>query len=246
MNVLSAMAGITDGNFCKKFTKENIDIVTIGGYNSDLETYNAAIENSKNNRKEFLIHPNNLSTEISNQIKIIRDYNPSWKGLVNVNVRGTKPKSFKILKDNQDIDILEINAHCRQKAIESIGAGQALLKNEIMLSKILEEVSTYENYDISVKIRANVEGVDTLKIIELIESYDVKYLHVDATNPGIMEADYDIIKQISNNTTMHLIGNNSVTTRDDYLKMIKSGADSVSVARGSLEKSIDNIFRKKE
>ena len=39
MNVLSAMAGITDGNFCKKFTKENIDIVTISGYNSDLKTY---------------------------------------------------------------------------------------------------------------------------------------------------------------------------------------------------------------
>ena len=27
MNVLSAMAGICDGEFCKKFTKENIDII---------------------------------------------------------------------------------------------------------------------------------------------------------------------------------------------------------------------------
>lgn len=246
MNVLSAMAGITDGNFCKKFTEEYMDIVTIGGYNSDLETYNAAMENSKNNRKEFLIHPNDLSAEISDQIRIIKAYNPSWQGLVNVNVRATRPESLRILRDNKDIDILEINAHCRQKAIERIGAGQALLKNEVMLSEILEEVSTYKNYDIGVKIRANVEGVDTLKIIELIESYDVEYLHVDATNPGIMEADYDIIRQISSNTGMHLIGNNSVTTRDDYLKMIKSGADSVSVARCSLEKSLTSIFRRKD
>ena len=65
MNVLSAMAGICDGEFCKKFTKENIDIITLGGYNSDLETDTAGIENTKNNRQEFIIKPTELSSHIS-------------------------------------------------------------------------------------------------------------------------------------------------------------------------------------
>lgn len=243
MNVISAMAGITDGEFCKKFTKQNVDMITLGGYNSDIESFKAGLENSVNNRREFLTCPHHLSVEISEQVELIKEYNPSWKGLVNVNLRGTEPTSFKLLQDNKNIDVLEVNAHCRQEATEKAGAGQGLLKNPEKLSKVLEEVSSHKNYDISVKIRANVENVDTLKIVELIESYNVKYLHVDATNPGIMEADYDIINKISNITNMHLIGNNSVTTREDYEKMLDSGADSVSVARATLEGDVNNIFQ---
>ena len=57
-----------------------------------------------------------------------------------------------------------------------------------------------------------------------------------------MEADYEIIEEVSNNTEIHLIGNNSVTTHDDYMKMINSGADSVSVARAALNGNIQDIF----
>lgn len=243
MNVLSAMAGITDGNFCKEFTKQNIDIVTIGGYNSDFETFKAGLENSTKNRREFLTCPHHLSDEISEQVDIIKKYNPSWKGFINVNIRGTKAESFKILENNKDIDILEVNAHCRQESTVNAGAGQALLKNVKNLESILEEVTSHKNYDISVKIRANVDGVDTMQIVEAIESYDIKYIHVDATNPGIMEADYNIINKISNNTNMHLIGNNSVNSHEDYMQMINNGADSVSVARAALNKDISEIFK---
>lgn len=245
MNVLSAMAGITDGEYCKKFTEENVDIITLGGYNTDLETFKAGLENSVNDRKEFLTCPHHLSVELSQQVEIIKEYNPSWKGLISVNLRGTEADSFKIIKNNKDIDILEINAHCRQPATVKAGAGQGLLKKEETLSEILEEVTSHKNYDTSIKIRANVEGVDTLKIVELIESYPVKYLHVDATNQGIMEADYNIINQISKKTNMHLIGNNSITTYEDYQKMLDSGADSVSVARASLDGHVKHIFTDK-
>ena len=42
---------------------------------------------------------------------------------------------------------------------------------------------------------------------------------------------------------MHLIGNNSVTTREDYEKMLDSGADSVSVARAAMDGDVTNIFK---
>ncbi|WP_455645813.1 tRNA-dihydrouridine synthase [Methanosphaera sp.] len=242
MNVLSAMAGITDGEFCKKFTKQNVDMITLGGYNTDMESFKAGLENSVDNRREFLTCPHHLSVEVSEQVELIKEYNPSWNGLINVNLRGTKPDSFKLLKDNKDIDILEINAHCRQTATVNAGAGQALLQNTDLLSEILEEVSQHSNYDLCVKIRANVDNVDTLKIIELIESYNVKYLHVDATNPGVMEADYDILNKITSSTNMHVIGNNSVTCHEDYLKMKNTGVDSVSVARAAMDGDVTHIF----
>ncbi|MCD7782097.1 MAG: tRNA-dihydrouridine synthase [Methanosphaera sp.] len=241
MNVIAPMAGICDGEFTKKFTKENVDMILLGGYNSNLETFKAGLENSKNDRQEFLTCPHHLSDDITEQIEIIREYNPSWNGIIGVNLRGTDVESFSILKNNNDMDVLEVNAHCRQEATVNCGAGETLLRNESLLSDILEEVTTHP-YDISVKIRANVDCVNTISIVELIESYDVKYIHVDAMKPGIMSADYDIINKISKITSKHLIGNNSVTSHEDYEKMLESGADSVSVARATLEGSVSHIF----
>ncbi len=243
MNVLSAMAGINNGEFTKKFTNKNVDIITLGGYNSDIETLNAGIKNTQNNRKEFLNDLSSLNDDICNEVQRICNYNPKWKGLISVNLRGTNHESFKILENNKDIDILEVNAHCRQEAMIKCGAGQGLLYNLDNLSSILEEVCSHKNYDISVKIRANVKNTNIKSIVELIETYPVKYIHVDATNPGIMEADYDVINKISNMTDMHLIGNNSVTSHKDYIRMLESGADSVSVARGALNGNIDDIFK---
>ena len=242
MNILSAMAGINDGEFCKKFTKQGVDVITLGGFNLDLPTFKAGLENMTQDRKEFFTCPHHISEDITEFIDVIREYNPSWKGKISVNLRATNPNSYSVLYDNENIDIFEINAHCRQAPMIEAGTGQVLLTNTELLGQMLEEVTTNCNKEIGVKIRANVEGIDTLSIVEFIESYNVKYLHVDCMKPGVEEADYDILNRICGQTTMHVIGNNSVTSHDDYMKMIDNGASSVSVARAALEGDIDHIF----
>ena len=242
MNVLSAMAGINDGEYCKRFTDEGVDVITLGGFNLDLETFKAGLENMTNDRKEFITCPHHITEDISGFVDVIRDYNSSWDGLISVNLRASSKDSFKVLYGNDDIDIFEINAHCRQQPMLSAGTGQALLKNTTLLSEILEEVTSNSGKDVGVKIRANVEGVDILKIVELINTYNVKYLHVDAMKEGVPEADYDILNRIASNTSIHIIGNNSVTSREDYEKMIENGASSVSVARAARDGSIKHIF----
>ena len=243
MNVLSAMAGINDGEFCKKFTKQNVDIITLGGYNIDLDTFKAGLENSVKDRQEFITCPHHLSEDIDEQIDIIKEYNPKWKGKISANLRATSADSFKAIYKNTNLDIAEINAHCRQPATQEVGAGQALLKNEKTLLEMIDAVCENTNFDVSVKIRANVEGVDTLKVVEAIDSYPVKYLHVDAFNPGIEEADYDIINKIASITNMHIIGNNNVKDYESYEKMLDCGASSVSVARCALDGDITHIFQ---
>lgn len=245
MNVLSAMAGISDGEFCKKFTKEDIDIITLGGFNLDDKTIQAAKENIKNNRKEFIIPPKQLSEVISTHIRKIHEYNPSWNGKISVNLRASNKNAYSLLYDNEDIDVIEINAHCRQQPMLNAGTGQALLHNTKLLEEILEEVTSNWHKKVGVKIRANVEKVNTLDIIEILNSYNVHYIHVDAMNPGIMEADLDMINKIASATQKHIIGNNCVRTYEDYSKMLESGADSVSVARIALQKeNIHQIFKK--
>ncbi len=243
MNVLSAMAGINDGEFCKKFTKQGVDVITLGGFNMDVPTFKAGLENiSKDNRKEFFTCPHHISEDLTEFIEVIRDYNPQWKGKISVNLRTTTPEPFALLYNNKDIDIIEINAHCRQEPMLEAKTGQYLLSEPKVLSDMLEEVTTNSGKETSIKIRTNVEGVNILEIVELIESYNVDYLHVDAMKPGVDTADYDILNTICSKTSVHVIGNNSVRTHDDYLKMIDNGADSVSVARAALEGDIDHIF----
>lgn len=242
MNVLSAMAGINDGEFTKKFTKQGVDLITLGGFNLDLETFKAGLENMTNDRKEFFTCPHHISEDIDEFIETIREYNPSWNGKISVNLRASSADSFAVLYKNKNIDIFEINAHCRQDPMIEAGTGQVLLSNTDLLGNMLEEVTANSNKDIGVKIRANVDGIDTLSVVELIESYNVKYLHVDCMKPGVDEADYDVLNKIAAQSSMHIIGNNSVRSHEDYMMMMENGADSVSVARAALEGDISHIF----
>ena len=71
MNVLGAMAGICDGKFTKKFTNQNVDIITLGGFSCDIPTYEASCMIKDMGRDEFTIKPCNLSNYITDNVKII-------------------------------------------------------------------------------------------------------------------------------------------------------------------------------
>lgn len=242
MNVISAMAGINDGTFCKEFAKDNVDIITLGGFNTDLESFKAGLETMAKGRKEFFTCPHHLSEDITEFVEEIRGHNPSWNGKISVNLRATEVKSYSVVYANENVDIIEINAHCRQPKMVEAGCGQALLTDTARLQEVLEEVTTNSNKEVSLKIRTNVEDVKMKELLDIINSYKLDYLHVDATLPGVEHADYDAINMITSNTDIHVIGNNNVKTRSDYEKMIESGASSVSIARSAREGKVDEIF----
>lgn len=237
------MAGITDGEYCKKFTRGNVDAVTIGGYNIDDRSLSAARQIvSTSDRLEFIHDISYISDEITRQVAIIRDYNKSWTGRVFVNVRLSSEESIKNIYDTSDMDVIEVNCHCRQTPMLNAGCGQRLLHDTDKLIRIIEAITKYMGCEISVKIRTNVRGTNTIDLIKKLEKHDITYLHVDATKPLVAQADYDMIKKIKQHTTHHIIGNNNVKTRKDYEKMMEHGADSVSIARESLKDNVDKIF----
>ena len=242
MNMIAAMAGITDSNFLKQYMKDNIDIITLGGYSCHNETYNAARKIVDRGRCEFIVKPEDLADHINCEVNKLRNYKPKWKGKICANIRATNPESFKNL-DNCNVDIIEVNAHCRQPEMIKAKTGQTLLGDIKRLEAIIEYVCDNLKCELSLKMRANVDNIDTIEIIEMLESYPIQYIHIDAMKPGVMMADLDIINTISNITSKHLIGNNSVKTHKDYINMINSGADSVSIARAAVNCDIDEIFR---
>lgn len=227
------MAGITDGAFCRDISTYGFDMVTLGGYNADQSTVNAGKKILNRGRSEFDIEVEELITHIEEQTRLVKDQE-AWNGMVSVNLRSIDPDPIIEISKLKKVDVVEINAHCRQHEITDLGCGQALLQDPSHLESFTNKVVENAKSQVSVKIRANIPGVDDLNILSVIERAGADYIHVDAMKPGFNHADYDVIKKISHETSLFLIGNNSIRDLESARKMLAAGADGISIARAAM------------
>ena len=236
------MAGITDAEFLNKVIPFGFDTATLGGYSLDAETIEASEKIIKRGRNEFHFLQDEIIDHIKKEVNLIKKQHPDVK--VSVNVRSTTPQPIIEVSKIDNLDIVEINCHCRQEEILAIGCGQNMLKRGD-LADYIKDVVDNASCEVSVKIRANVEGSDTLKIAKLIENAGADYLHIDAMKAGIFDADYDLLTEICSNTNIKVIGNNSVDSEQKIEKMLKTGVYGFSIARalisGKLNFNISNF-----
>lgn len=236
------MAGITDAEFLNKVIPFGFDTATLGGYSLDAETIEASEKIIKRGRNEFHFLQDEIIGHIKKEVNLIKKQHPDVK--VSVNVRSTTPQPIIEVSKIDNLDIVEINCHCRQEEILAIGCGQNMLKRGD-LADYIKDVVDNASCEVSVKIRANVEGSDTLKIAKLIEKAGADYLHIDAMKAGIFDADYDLLTEICSNTNIKVIGNNSIDSEQKIEKMLKTGVYGFSIARalisGKLNFNISNF-----
>lgn len=230
------MAGITDGNFCRKMAAYGFDLVTIGGYNVDPPTIKAGRRIIQRGRTEFNFSSKEILPHIRQQTEIIKD--STWKGTIAVNIRAVTPAPIIEISKLEKVDVVEINAHCRQPEIMELGCGQSMLENPVNLNEFTREVVKKAHSKVSVKIRGNVPGVDDLTVAKQVEDAGADFLHVDAMKPGYDSADYDLITTIKNHTDIFLIGNNSIRDVASARDMLAAGAEGISMARALIGEKI--------
>ena len=236
MIVLAPMAGICDGDFALKLIPYGFDTITLGGFNIDRPTILAGKKIIERGRREFDISMDKIYGFIEAESLKVKEKFPDVN--VSVNLRSVNPDSIIEIAKIPSVDIVEINCHCRQEELQSINCGQAMLKRDD-LEDFISSVSNQTSSKVSVKIRGNVEGVDDVAISKMIEDVGCDYLHVDAMNPGVFSADLDLIKRISENTDIFLIGNNSINSLENGKAMLNAGADGISIARAALKGKLD-------
>ena len=234
--VVAPMAGITDADFLNKVIPYGFNIATLGGYSLDEATLNASKKIVERGRKEFIFPVDEIVHHISNEADNIKKHNSDVK--VSVNVRSTTPQPIIEVGNLSNIDIVEINCHCRQKEIMDVGCGQEML-NSPDLGNFIEEIVDNVKSEVSVKIRANVDDVDTLSIANLIEDAGADYLHIDAMKKGVFEADWDLLYEICDNVNINVICNNSVNSAENLCKMIQTGVDGFSIARAIISTKLN-------
>lgn len=229
------MAGITDAEFAMKLIPYGFDTVTIGGYNLDAPSIEACRKIIERGRKEF----NYPQEEV---IGIIEHETDAIKGgfdvAVSANLRSASPQPVIEASRIPSLDIVEINCHCRQEELTQAGCGQAMLLRDD-LEDYVRQVTRNARSKVSLKMRANVDGVDNLEIAKIAEDAKVDYLHVDAMKKGVFDADFDLIREIANETSLFIIGNNSVNSKEQAQKMLDCGAKGFSIARAALKGRLD-------
>lgn len=238
------MAGITDGSFALKLIPCGFDVVSIGGYNIDVPTIAAGKKILERGRNEFNIEKKDLTSVIENEVKLIKNKYPQIK--ISINLRATSPEPIIPLTEIDNLDIIEINSHCRQEEHLKIGCGQEMLHSRKKLANFVKKVANEVNskQKVSVKFRANVDNVDNVKIAQKVESSNADYLHIDAMKLGYPEADLNIIRKISNETDLFIIGNNSITDVKSGKEMINAGASGISVARAAISGKLNFDIKK--
>jgi len=224
------MAGVTDGKFCSKMAKYGFDLLTLGGYNAENESIEAGLKIIKRGRKEFHVDAKELIQHIRNEASYIKNGTVSNVD-VSVNIRVKTEYPVTQISKIPEVDVVEINAHCRQPELVDSGYGQALMNDPEHLHELISDIVRKSKKKVSVKIRANVPGVDNIAIANAVNDAGAHYLHVDAMKPGFDCADYSVIKSIKEKMDIFIIGNNSIRDLDSARNMLLAGADGISIAR---------------
>ena len=232
--IQSALAGYTTPSFIQSILDNGAGIATFGGYSLDKLTNEGTIEIIKRNRKEILLPLD--ETEFQKWCHLnLNVKKSSDKQQIAINLRISKIDQKALRKINflsKFIDIIELNAHCRQKEIVERRGGEYLLKDINRLDYILKKIrkASLKEKKIGIKIRGYIVK-DKHKLVNVLESRSVDYLHIDCMEPGKPYANLKILTSFSELTDITLIGNNSVRNVKDVQQMIDAGASAVSIAR---------------
>lgn len=218
---LASLSGQSDAAWAMQVA-DHVGAAFLGGIALDEPTRTAAREMTDRDREEFL--PSDPVAFVDDQFSALSDVELR----PGINVRTTTLDPLKQIADVcvEHDAILEINAHCRQDEMHEIGAGEALLKDG---KRLCEQVAAASNAGatVSVKVRAEVPGVDLPKLAEALVEAGADAIHVDAMDS---EA---VVGEVAEKADGAIIANNGVRDAQTTREYLRYGADAVSVGRAS-------------
>jgi tRNA-dihydrouridine synthase B len=226
---LASMAGIVDAAYVLE-RKDHIGVAFIGGYSIDQSTMDAAKKiASGEDRREFIY--DNPAGELTKQIEMLKGTDV----VLGINLRGSTPEAFTALAETLgDSVVYEIDAHCRQAPMIEAGAGEYYLKNPRGLVAAIKALKNL-GVTVSVKMRVGVAS-DDRALVRALWRAGADILHIDLMDAGIAK-----LRQIRNSCPLILIANNSINTFDRMREMLSHGADLVSLARNSDERTLAGL-----
>lgn len=146
----------------------------------------------------------------------------------------------KILDNESDCDIIDINMGCPAPKITKNDAGSKLLKNPTQAYEIVKAVVENVSKPVTIKMRigwdeSSIIAVEFAKLMEKAGASMIT-VHGRTTKQQYSgEADWQIIKQVKEAVSIPVIGNGDITSAKKAKEMIDfSGVDGVMIGRAAL------------
>ena len=165
-----------------------------------------------------------------------------WDRPIGVQIFGSEPEimAYAASKVEQlaDFDVLDINMGCPAPKIVKNGDGSALMKDIKNAAKIVAQVRKASSKTLSVKFRLGWDNysINALKFAKAIEEAGADFITIHGRTRDQMytgKADWSVIKQVKENSSIPVIGNGDIFTPQDALNRLnKYGVDGIMIARG--------------
>ena len=135
--------------------------------------------------------------------------------------------------------LIDINMGCPTPKIVNNGDGSALMKNPLLVGKIIKSAVSAASIPVTVKIRAgwDMNSRNAVEIAKIAEDNGAAAITV---HPRTREqfysgkADWSIIKETVRAVSVPVIGNGDIFTPEDAVRMLdETGCAGVMVARGA-------------
>ena len=215
--ILAPMAGVTDLPF-RKLCKQYGAGLTV----SEMVTTDASLRGSRKT--------------------VLRLDHSGEPGPIAVQIVGTDPQVMaEAAQVNIDhgAQIIDINMGCPAKKVCKVAAGSALMKDEMLVAKILETIVKRVDVPVTLKIRTgwDTDNKNAINIARIAESSGIQALAIHGRTRACGysgDAEYETIAEVKSHIKIPVIANGDITSPEKARQVITyTGADAVMIGRAA-------------